>query len=323
MNPFPLPAFWRIANQFTGRLDWSELHQNLDWIDNPERIPDLPANIRRAFQNATPTVTPHPFITILDPAYPEKLRHTQFAPPVLFYQGNLGLLQKPMVAILGSRRCTQQGVLNSRILARQYADSYAIIGGLTAGIEYQSQRALLDDETKLEAPIVNITAQSIDSIKGWAAGHLQETLSRSGLVISEASNATPYRKWQYAQRNRIIAALSRTVYVVEAGESSGSLGTATMAAELGSEVWAIEHPTHARHGQGCNQLIDQGANAISQLDPSRMSTTSTILSKLNTPRSLRDIAGDLELSESDTLNNLLFWQQRGQVRRRGNLWERY
>ena len=318
-----LPGFWNIANQFTSKFDWSPLIDNPHWIEHPHLIPQLTRKMQTAFHTMTTREANVPFITLLDPEYPEKLRSVPFAPPVLFYSGNIDLLHRSSVAILGSRRCTQQGVIRSRSLARYFSPTHNIMGGLTKGIEYQAQRALLDLSKQSDCAIINITTHGFQQIGGWSRRHLDHTLERGGLVLSESDGATPYRRWQYAQRNRIIAALTSIAIVVEAGVQSGCLKTATMAAEHGANVYSFPHHSNQLHGQGCNEIIEQGATPIERNMAWKSEVDSTLLNILHSPQTLTQIAQHLETSETDALLQLSIWQKHGYIRQRGILWERH
>lgn len=318
-----LPAFWNIANQFTSKFDWSSLLENPHWVERPSEIPNLTKKMRHAFTTMTDRPIDVSFITIFDPEYPERLKSVPFAPPILFYSGNIGLLHRPSVAILGSRRCTQQGVIRSRALARYFGPTHNIIGGLTKGIEYQAQRALLEQDSTSDCPLINITTQGFTQIQGWAKCHLDHTLQRGGLALSEWDGPRPYQKWQYAQRNRIIAAMASIAIVVEAGAQSGSVQTATMAAELGVDVLTFPHQTTLSHGQGCNVLIEQGASAIHSHSNWLSDDNTEMVDFLHSPKTLDTIAEHLDMSIEDTFHQLLIWQSQGQLRQRGNLWERH
>ena len=322
MTSYTLPAFWNVANQFTGRFDWSELIHNRDWISNPERIPNLSPSMRTAFKTMTPRQIEVPYCTMLDPVYPSKLRTVPFAPPILLFLGNVQLLESASISILGSRQCTQQGIVHSRALSRYFMPTHSLIGGLTQGIEYHAQCGILDTEQE-NCPIINITTRGITETNGWASRHLQRTLQYGGLVLSEHIKPTPYRRWQYAQRNRLISALSDTVIVVEARMRSGVLNTATMAAEYGANVYAFRHSDNQAYGHGCNFLIEQGAHTLDADAMWLKETQSVFWQCLSSPKTVSDIATILQQPEDVVLQGLLFWNSKGQVRQRGNLWERY
>jgi DNA processing protein len=318
-----LPSFWNFANQYTSQFDWSPLMDNPHWVEHPHLIPHLTDKMRHTLNTMTDREVTIPFITLLDPEYPVRLKSVPFAPPVLFYSGNIELVHRPNVAILGSRRCTQRGTIRSRTLSRTFSETHNILGGLTAGIEYHAQHALLENPMMVECPIVNITTQAFVQVRGWAKRHLDHTLERGGLVLSEFDGITPYRKWQYAQRNRIIAAMTSIAIVVEARSQSGCLETATMAAEMGATVHAFSHSPNLRHGQGCNDLIEQGVSPIEDDRHGISKLNANGVDLLHTPTTLSELANHLGLSEVDTFEQLLIWKDLGQVRQRGNLWERH
>ena len=171
------------------------------------------------------------FVTLEDPAYPSILRTTPFAPPVLFYRGNLDLLEQSSVAIVGSRHCSKDSLsFTSRIAWAAYG-SHAIIGGLTYGIEEAAQQAILTKQNP-SLGLIGVLEQGIDNIRGHRKRWMENILDRGGLILSAYPPQQRVQKWHYKERNRLLAALSATIILVEASKTSGAISTALAGMEL-------------------------------------------------------------------------------------------
>lgn len=263
------------------------------------------------------------FITLEDPAYPSVLRATPFAPPVLFYRGNLSLLEQSSVAIIGSRHCSKDSLsFTSRVAWAAYG-SHAIIGGLTYGIEETAQQAILaKQERSLE--LIGVLEKGIDNIKGHRKRWMDNILERGGLILSAYPPQHRVQKWHYKERNRLLAALSNTVILIEASKTSGSISTALAGMELGKEVYAVPHHPNRTNGHGCLKLIEEGAYPL--WDPVSLFGTQTpehtLLKDLTDPKSLEEISETQHIPPSEMLEALLELKRLGYIRQRGSLWER-
>ncbi|MBL8352418.1 MAG: DNA-protecting protein DprA [Burkholderiaceae bacterium] len=194
-----------------------------------------------------------------DADYPEPLLNSADPPLLLYLHGRSTLLQRPMLAIVGSRRPSAQGRDNARRFAQALAaQGWAITSGLAAGIDgaaHEGALAALGDT-------VAVVGTGIDRV--YPAGHqaLARRIAAAGLIVSELSLGTPPLAANFPQRNRIIAGLSRGTLVVEAALRSGSLITARLAAEAGREVMAIPGSILSPQSAGCHALIRQGAALV-------------------------------------------------------------
>ena len=187
-------------------------------------------------------------------AYPAALLDLVDAPPVLWAQGDLSLLGRPMVALVGARNASSLGLRMARRLAESLgAAGQVVVSGLARGIDAEAHAAALATGT------VAVQAGGVDVIyPAENAGLAAEILAR-GCRISEQPMAMEPQTRHFPQRNRIISGLARAVVVVEAAARSGSLITAEAALDQGREVLAVPgHPFDAR-AAGCNLLIRDGA----------------------------------------------------------------
>ena len=199
------------------------------------------------------------FIPFTDPDYPALLNCIDSAPLGLFYRGDPQLLNRSLIAIVGSRHASPSG----RRTARHFAVSLAqrglgIVSGMALGIDTEAHSGALE----IEGPTVAVIATGIDQIYPARNRALHREISARGVVVSEYPPCTPPRKGQFPRRNRIISGLSTATLVVEAGIRSGSLITARLAAEQGREVFAIPGSIHLAGSRGCHYLLRQGAGLV-------------------------------------------------------------
>jgi DNA processing protein len=191
-----------------------------------------------------------------DNNYPERLNDLYDPPACLYISGDITLLKGPMVAIVGSRKSSAQGLAHSHHFAQSLSKAGAtVISGLAKGVDGAAHRACLGIGSKTLA--VCGTGLDITYPKEHLA--LAHAISNHGLLVSEFEPGTGPKAFHFPRRNRIIAALALGVLVIEAAEKSGSLITARLAAELGREVFALPGSINDPLFAGCNELIQQGA----------------------------------------------------------------
>ena len=198
-------------------------------------------------------------ITLGDPAYPTSLLETADPPLLLYAQGRVDILQRPMIAIVGSRNPTPQGMANARAFALHLSQAgLTVVSGLAMGIDGAAHEGALGGPSGTVA----VVGTGLDRV--YPRRHLQlaHRIAADGLLLSEYSLGTPPLPPNFPQRNRIIAGLSRGTLVVEAALQSGSLITARLASEAGRDVFALPGSIHAPQSRGCHLLIKQGAKLV-------------------------------------------------------------
>jgi len=198
-------------------------------------------------------------VTLADTGYPRMLLEISDPPPLLYARGNIDLLARPALAVVGSRNGTAQGLRNAEAFARTFsAGGLTIVSGLALGIDAAAHRGGLAGP----GSTIAVLGTGIDVIypKGNAA--LFEEIARHGLLVSEYPLGTPSIAHNFPRRNRLISGMSRGCLVVEAAVGSGSLITARLAAEQGREVFAIPGSIHSPLSRGCHALIKQGAKLV-------------------------------------------------------------
>ena len=194
-----------------------------------------------------------------DPRYPQRLRELPDAPPLLYYRGDLHLLQAPCVAIVGSRCCSPEGIAVALNIAGQLsASGITVVSGLAIGIDCQAHQAALPHPGRTVA----VLGTGIDVVYPKSNAKLFAQIASQGLILTEFAPASPPDASHFPIRNRLISGLSLGVLIVEATRRSGSLITARFALEQNREVYAIPGPVFAELSTGCQDLVRQGARAV-------------------------------------------------------------
>jgi DNA processing protein len=189
--------------------------------------------------------------------YPQSLMDLDDAPPILWAQGDITLLARPMVALVGARNASSLGLRMARRLAEGLgAAGQVVVSGLARGVDAEVHQATLSTGT------VAVQAGGVDVIYPTENADLAAQILTKGCRVSEQPMGMEPQSRHFPLRNRIISGLARGVVVVEAAAKSGSLITAEAALEQGREVFAVPgHPFDAR-AAGCNRLIRDGATLV-------------------------------------------------------------
>jgi len=194
-----------------------------------------------------------------DPGYPAALRDLVPAPDPLWLEGLEGILVRPSVAIVGTRRMSPYGERVARELAGALARAGAVVvSGLAQGIDCAAHGAAID----AGGSSVAVLGEGITSFLGNARGRrrrLAAAMRAHGALVSPYPPIVPAKGWMFAKRNAVIAALARAVIVAEAPTGSGALITAADAVRLGRPLFAVPGPLGTRTSEGTNELIASGA----------------------------------------------------------------
>ena len=189
--------------------------------------------------------------------YPRLLAEMDDAPPLLIAKGQLGLLERVAVAIVGARNASAAACRFARGLAHGLGQQgTVVVSGLARGIDSAAHDGALDSGT------IGIVAGGIDVFYPPENEARQQAIAERGLVLAEMPPGTEPRARHFPYRNRIIAGISLGTVVVEAAPRSGSLITARLSAEAGREVMAVPGSPLDPRAQGCNQLIRDGATLV-------------------------------------------------------------
>lgn len=231
------------------------------------------------------------------PQYPTNLNDLLDAPPFLWTLGDLTLLQRPILAIVGARNASSLGLCMTELMAGDLgAQGYVIVSGLARGIDAAAHAASLNSGT------IAVQAGGVDFKYPPENASLWHDIRTSGLLLSEQPMGLPPKARHFPIRNRLISGLTRHVVVIEAAGKSGSLITAKNALDQGRDILAVPgHPFDAR-ASGCNRLIRDGATlvrsaqdvveALAPLAPQKPTPALRVVPTKNTekPRSLQETA---------------------------------
>ena len=195
------------------------------------------------------------YLFIDDPDYPALLAEIENAPPALVVRGDLALLRRPCVALVGARNASAAACRFARQLGHDLAADTAVVSGLARGIDTAAHVGAMP-------ATIAVIAGGIDIAYPPENAALQDSIAGRGLLIAEQPPGTEPHARHFPYRNRIIAGLSLGTVVVEAVPRSGSLITARLAGEMGREVMAVPGSPIDPRAQGGNLLIRDGATLV-------------------------------------------------------------
>ena len=195
-----------------------------------------------------------------EPAYPARLREIYDPPPLLYVRGNVELLNRHSISVVGARRPTPYGNQMAERISKDLADRGLVIAsGLARGIDASAHRGALASAC---GATIGVLGCGIDVVYPKENRKIFEQIEQRGAIISEFPIGTFPAPQNFPIRNRIIAGMSLGVVVVEGAQYSGSLITARLAMEFGREVFAVPGHVTQPSSFGPNQLIKQGAKLI-------------------------------------------------------------
>lgn len=199
-------------------------------------------------------------LTFQDEQYPERLREIFDPPPVLWVLGEVALLARPAIAIVGTRHPTPYGTGMAEILARDLAaHRMVILSGMARGVDTAAHKGALAAGGRTIA----VWGTGIDVIYPKENKSLAENILVSGgAIVSEYPMGTFPAPQNFPRRNRILSGMSIGVLVVEAGENSGTRVTARCALEQDRDVYAVPGNVTTKNAWGPNTLIKQGAKLV-------------------------------------------------------------
>ncbi len=189
--------------------------------------------------------------------YPPLLATLDTAPPALIVRGDLRLMARPAIAIVGARNASAAACRFARGLAHDLAgEGCLVVSGLARGIDTAAHQGAVDMAT------AGVIASGIDIAFPPENAALQERIAHEGVLIAEQPPGREPLARHFPSRNRIIAGMALGTVVIEAAPKSGSLITARLANEAGREVMAVPGSPLDPRAQGCNALIRDGATLV-------------------------------------------------------------
>ena len=272
-------------------------------------------------------------LTIDDETYPKLLKQIYDPPFLLFYRGDITCLQKPSLAVVGTRRATPYGLQITQGLVDPLARAgLVIISGLAYGIDAVAHRSTL----LACGTTIAVLASGLDTIYPTANLPLaQDIVNKGGLLLSEFPPGAAPLKQNFPFRNRIIAGLARGTLVIEAALGSGSLITAKSALEANREVFSVPGNIMLETAQGTNDLLKAGAHLVTDaqdiLDvfgleyiarealPSATPEQNNILNQIESePIGVDELVKKLNLAPSAILSELTMLELSGHLKKMEN-----
>lgn len=197
------------------------------------------------------------YTTILSEDYPKRLKAIACPPFVLFYYGDLSLLNNKTIGVIGMRYPSEYGVdVTQRLVSDLVKEDYVIVSGLALGVDGIAHKTCIDFKGKTIA----VLGCGIDYCYPSTNFDLYEVIKKDHLLVSEYPLGLSPQKWYFPARNRLIAGFSDSLLVTEAKEKSGTMITVGFALEQGKDVLAV--PSDIYGNEGCNVLIQQGAKLV-------------------------------------------------------------
>ncbi len=189
-----------------------------------------------------------------DKMYPEKLKHAVDCPILIFSKGNLDLVNRKIISIVGSRKITTYGNTFCENLIQELAPlNPVIVSGLAYGVDICAHRAAIENNLQTVACL----AHGLNQIYPKSHIKYKDRIEENGGFITEFWSSDSFEKTNFLKRNRIIAGLSEATIVIESAEKGGSLVTADIANSYNREVFAVPGRATDNQSRGCNNLIKQ------------------------------------------------------------------
>jgi DNA processing protein len=233
--------------------EWNKIYQDI--LDKkPVDKEEVEKEIKRLECN---------YITLLSPNYPNSLKNIFKPPFVLFYKGNIDLINDSFkkIAVIGSRENSDYGKESAELICNGLSKKeITIVSGLAKGIDSISHKCSLSNNGNTIAVIGN----GLNIVYPKENSSLYKEIEEKGLIISEYPPNVMPNSSNFPKRNRILAGISDGVVVIEAKEKSGTMNTVSHALESGKPIFCI--PERNNMHSGCNKLIKEGAKLIETAD---------------------------------------------------------
>jgi DNA processing protein len=202
-------------------------------------------------------------LTYWDNKYPPRLKKIYDAPVILFYMGDISVLNTNAIGVVGTRNPSEYGkMVTEKFCYDLLKYNLTIISGLARGIDTVAHRTVVKNRGKTVA----VLGCGLDQIYPPENKNLAKHIIKNGIIVSEYRVGTIPEPANFPKRNRIISGLSLGVLVSEAGAKSGALITAYQALDQNREVFAIPGPISSRKSTGSNQLLKEGAKMVTEAE---------------------------------------------------------
>ena len=269
------------------------------------------------------------YFTIEDDIYPQCLKEISNPPLKLYYKGNLDLLKdERLIAVVGTRNPSSYGKLCCEYMVKKMTSAnITIVSGFAKGIDSIAHKTSLLAGGKTIAVI----ASGLDIVYPASNLSLYREIEEKGLILSEYEAGVKPFKFNFPQRNRIIAGLSKGTIVVESKDRGGSLITADLALEFNRDVYAVPGDVFSEYSKGCNNLIrDSKAKSLSninellddyswKIEEKNINNKYTqnqllILNSLSSEKNLDNILMETKIQETEILAELMTLEIMGAIK---------
>ena len=269
------------------------------------------------------------YFTIEDDIYPQCLKEISNPPLKLYYKGNLDLLKdERLIAVVGTRNPSSYGKLCCEYMVKKMTSAnITIVSGFAKGIDSIAHKTSLLAGGKTIAVI----ASGLDIVYPASNLSLYREIEEKGLILSEYEAGVKPFKFNFPQRNRIIAGLSKGIIVVESKDRGGSLITADLALEFNRDVYAVPGDVFSEYSKGCNNLIrDSKAKSLSninellddyswKIEEKNINNKYTqnqllILNSLSSEKNLDNILMETKIQETEILAELMTLEIMGVIK---------
>lgn len=219
------------------------------------------------------------------PVYPALLKEIRDYPKELYYIGDPKLLEEKCVSIVGSRKTNQYGRSTAYSFGKALGQrGITVVSGMAVGIDTCAHEGALQEKGNTAA----VLACGLDLCYPPRNRELKGKIESAGIVLSEYPPGTAAQRYYFPQRNRIISGLSRLTVVVQAGNRSGALITAELAADQGRDVGAVPGNIDSEYNLGSNKLLREGAFALTGVQDLLEASGVSVLSEPEAERMLSD-----------------------------------
>lgn len=219
------------------------------------------------------------------PVYPALLKEIRDYPKELYYIGDLKLLEEKCVSIVGSRKTNQYGRSTAYSFGKALGQrGITVVSGMAVGIDTCAHEGALQEKGNTAA----VLACGLDLCYPPRNRELKGKIESAGIVLSEYPPGTAAQRYYFPQRNRIISGLSPLTVVVQAGNRSGALITAELAADQGRDVGAVPGNIDSEYNLGSNKLLREGAFALTGVQDLLEASGVSVLSEPEAERMLSD-----------------------------------
>lgn len=199
------------------------------------------------------------YTTIISDDYPSSLKEISSPPFVLFYYGNLKLCENRAISVVGMRKCSNYGKEMATYICQKLSNEFTIVSGMALGIDSYAHLGAIEIGSTIA-----VLGCGIDYCYPSSNIELYERLKKEHLVISEYPGNLKPQKNFFRNRNRIVSGLGEKLIVIEALRKSGTMISVGYALEQGKDVYCV--PGRFFDHDGCNYLINQGANILMSID---------------------------------------------------------